>query len=74
MKQYVLEWSKKSNCFHIQPLSDMLASNQRLFIENIGGDYIVIMAGSKEACHTMADSHRDRLLFRSKGRPIGPVI
>ena len=64
MTQYVLEWSSKSNGFHIQKLEDMLAANQCAFVKNTTHNYIVLMVGTKEVCHSMADNHRDRLLQR----------
>lgn len=65
--QYVLEWSKKQNAFHIQPLISSLANNQAAFIEDKPTtDYIVLMVGEKEACHTMADNHRYKIKSREK--------
>lgn len=61
MSQHVLEWSRKSNGFHIQPVETLLARNQGCFIENRSHDYIVLMVGSHEVCCAMADNHRDRL-------------
>ncbi len=66
--KYVLEWSKKSNVFHIQPLESLLATNQTAFIyDKSTPDYIVLMVGDKQAVHEMADHWRDRLKQRSDG-------
>ena len=67
IKQYVLEWSQKSNNFHIQPLENLLECNQIAFITDKNRpDFIVLFAGSKEACHQMADNWRGRLRQREK--------
>jgi hypothetical protein len=63
-KTYVLEWSKKQNCFHIQPIEITLANNQKCFIKNTTSDYLVIMVGSHNAVCDMADSWRHRLIER----------
>lgn len=66
MSKFVLEWSRKSNGFHIQPVETMLAGNQKLFLLERSHDYIVLMIGEKEACHQMADNWRPRLTERVK--------
>ena len=64
---YVLEWSQKTNNFHIQPLDNLLAMNQEAFIDNKPlPDYVVIMVGEKDAVHEMADHWRSRLEVRSR--------
>lgn len=65
-KQYVLEWSKKSNGFHIQPLETTLANNQKRFMADNSHDWIVLMVGSNDSCQAMADNHRERLYGRIK--------
>lgn len=64
--QYVLEWSKPQNSFHIQPLEQLLARNQQYFTANRTNPYITLMVGEKDACHRMADSWRERLVQRQK--------
>lgn len=66
IKQYVLEWSRKSNGFHIQPIEATLANNQKCFVNNTSHDYIVLMVGSHDACCAMADNHRPRLFERAE--------
>lgn len=56
--QYVLEWSKQQNAFHIQPLAYLLAQNQECFINNKTHQYITLMIGSGDACSSMARSWR----------------
>lgn len=66
MSQYVLEWSKKSNSFHIQPLETTLAKNQECFIDDRSHDWVLIMVGAHEAVCTMAENNRSRLIAREK--------
>jgi hypothetical protein len=67
MSQYVLEWSKKQNAFHIQPVEKTLASNQQKFIEDGQiNDYHVLFVGEKQTCETMAENWRERLTMRSR--------
>lgn len=63
-KQYVLEWSKKSNGFHVQPLTDLLAKNQGCFMRDASHDYIVLMVGPFETVTKMAETHRHVLAGR----------
>lgn len=63
-KQYVLEWSRKSNGFHIQPIENSLAGNQQCFLNNTSHDYIVLMIGTLEVVATMAENWRERLKSR----------
>ncbi len=74
MRSFVLEWSKKSNCFHIQPLETLLARNQECFIKNKTNDYILLMVGEKEMCHNMADNHRWRLSDRADSECLTATI
>lgn len=64
MAEYCLEWSRKSNGFHIQKLSETLAKNQKCFMNDTSHDYIVLMVGSFDVCTSMADTHRSRLMDR----------
>ena len=65
MSQYVLEWSRKQNQFHIQPLEHTLSANQTKFIlDDPINDYHIIFIGSKDSCSTMADNWRSRLVDR----------
>jgi len=63
---WVLEWSQKTNNFHIQKLKYTLANNQLGFMENRPlNDYHVLFVGEKEACHQMAENQRSKLKDRS---------
>ena len=64
MKNYVLEWSKKGNQFHIQPIETTLAKNQERFMANNSHDWMVIFIGERDACSRMADNWRGRLVDR----------
>lgn len=66
MHQYVLEWSKKSNKFHIQQIETTLAKNQECFMDDTSHDWIVLMVGSYDVITNMADHHRERLIERSE--------
>ena len=57
-KQYVLEWSKSSNGFHIQKLGHLLKSNERSFSNNASHDYLLLMIGTKDECCESADKLR----------------
>lgn len=65
MSQYVLEWSQKSNTFHILPIETTLAKNQECFLKDKSHDWIVLMVGSHDVITNMADHHRDRLKERA---------
>lgn len=68
--KYVLEWSKKTNNFHIQPLSNLLAHNQTAFLHDKSTpDYIVLMVGEKDSVHEMADHWRNRIHEREALQP-----
>lgn len=73
-KQYVLEWSKKSNSFHIQPIESHLAQNQLRFIENTSHDWLILMIGTHDVITNMADHHRDRIFEREALRPVKEAI
>lgn len=63
-QKWVLEWSHKQNCFHIQKLEDSLAATQQCFVLNRPPLYSILMLGDKEACHAMANNHRWRIKER----------
>lgn len=73
-KQYVLEWSKKCNGFHIQPLETTLAKNQERFLDDNSHDWMVIMVGTSDACQAMADNHRARLYARIKPTLLSDIL
>jgi hypothetical protein len=65
-EQYVLEWSRKTNNFHVQPLVHSLASAQRAFLKNSSNDYHIIMVGTQDACLAMAENNLDKLNERKR--------
>lgn len=65
-EQWVLEWSKVSNGFHIQSLADSLAWAQKCFLEDRTNSWIILMVADKDAVHKMAATHRPRLADRVK--------
>lgn len=62
--QYVLEWSHKTNNFHVQPLADALAAAQKALLTNSPIDYRIVMVGTQDVCLTMAQNNRDKLRER----------
>lgn len=63
---YVLEWSQRQNCFHIQPLERTLSFNRGLYQDNIRtvNDYRPIHVGTREECDKAADACRGTLQER----------
>lgn len=74
MSQYVLEWSKRSNCFHVQKLCDLLAKNQECFLRDSSHDYIALMVGSFDAVTAMAENQRDKLKERTKVKTVAEAL
>ena len=69
MKQYALEWSHSTNNFHIQPVSDLCALNQRSFIDDKPvRDYVILMVGTLEVVSNMAEHWRERIKERDRVR------
>ena len=68
--QYVLEWSHKTNNFHVKPLADALAAAQRDFLANIPIGYRIIMVGTQDACLAMAENNRDKLTERKTAHTV----
>lgn len=60
-EQYVLEWSKSNNGFHIQSLADSLAWAQKCFLDDRANNWTILMVGEKDAVHKMADNQRQKL-------------
>lgn len=63
---FVLEWSQRQNCFHIQPLERTLSFNRGLYLDNIKtiNDYRPIYVGTREECGRTAEACRDTLQKR----------
>lgn len=65
---HALLWSKRGNCFHIEPLSATAKSGRRFFSECKTNDYLLIFFGSVDACGVEADSLRSVLIEREEVR------
>ena len=65
---YALLWSKKSNCFHIEPLHDTVVKGLRFFRAQQTNDYLVIGIGTHDECSAKADELRPTLTERDAVR------
>lgn len=64
---YVLEWSKKQGCFHVQQLRHTIKKNLRAFAENRTlNDYHIILVGTFDEVTDAADQLRGEFLSRRK--------
>lgn len=69
MNTKVLLWSKQQNCFHIEPMSQLLMKNLRAFVnEKSLNDYHLIGTGTDEEVRQMADRLRPSLTRRDEQR------
>jgi hypothetical protein len=64
-EQFVLEWSKANNGFHIQSLADSLAWAQKCFLDDRPNQWVILMVGDKDTVHKMADNQRPKLAKRT---------
>lgn len=59
MNTYVLLWSKRQNCYHIELLSDLLNKNLDAFKRDASlNDYHLIAIGTRQQVDEIADSGR----------------
>lgn len=65
-EQFALLWSKKSNGFHVEPVSRTVESGMRFFLNNHVNDYLVIAVGSEEEVGDRADELRSVLIEREE--------
>ena len=62
---WVLLWSKKQNCFHIEPARELCKKNVRAMDSDLEiNDYHPIYIGSRETCDMAADFNRWQLIER----------
>lgn len=62
-----LSWSKKQNCFHIEPLADLVRKNASAFInERTINDYHLVCIGSRDDCDEFSRAHRQLLVKRER--------
>lgn len=64
---YVLEWSKRQNCLHVQPLDKTLADNTvRFMIDRPANDYVPIYVGTSDEVHERAEQLRHKIIERTR--------
>lgn len=63
--QWVLLWSKKQNCFHIEPAQDLFSKNFAAMCRDKQiNDYHPVFMGPRESCEKAANHHRPMLSDR----------
>lgn len=65
---WVLLWSQRQNCFHIERVRHMLAANRRAYAEDRSMDYAPVFIGTDQACHMLADTLRGTITRREEDR------
>ena len=65
---YALLWSKKSNGFHIEPLSRAAESGMQFFRQNTSNDYLVIATGSEDEMDAKANELRPLIYERHEAQ------
>ena len=68
--QWVLEWSKRQNAFHIQEVAGMVEKNLNAMLNNQGGDYIVLCVGTRGEVDKQADRFRHYLMQRENASAV----
>lgn len=63
---YALLWSKSSNCFHVEPLTDTVAKGRRFFLGNMTNDYLLIGLGTRNEVAKAADAMRPHMVARDR--------
>ena len=63
---YALLWSKRSNCFHVEPLTDTVAKGRRFFLNDMTNDYLVIGLGTQDEVAQAADALRPYMVQRDR--------
>ena len=71
--QYVLEWSKKQNSFHIQPLEQTILRNMECFKSNTTHDYIILEIGNHDSICNIAECQRKIITNRSKDKKLNII-
>jgi hypothetical protein len=70
-EQWVLLWSKKQGCFHIEPACELVEKNLLAFLSNRAiNDYHPLWIGDRVACDAMAHQLRTRLNARRELRDV----
>lgn len=65
---YALLWSRKSNCFHIEPLSETCRSGMRFFFQDSRNDYLLLAVGTDDEMHRQAEKLRPVVTERAEVR------
>jgi hypothetical protein len=68
-EQWVLLWSHKQNALHIEPLSLMFTNNRNAYRDNRGGDYRLLLIGTREEVDATCDSMRSTMANREFDMP-----
>lgn len=71
MSNYVLEWSRKQNAFHIQEAALMVNKNLSAMIDDRASDYIVLGIGPRAEIDKLADKYRHYLARREAEKILG---
>lgn len=67
--QWALLWSKKQNCFHIEPAEELFKKNTKAMHEGRTlNDYHVIHVGDRAGCELVAGVNRPLLRNRDQFR------
>lgn len=63
--QWVLLWSRRQNCFHIEPAGELLEKNALAMVADRPiNDYHPVYMGPREACERAAENSRHLLKKR----------
>jgi hypothetical protein len=63
---YALLWSKRSNCFHVEPLTETVAKGRRFFLEDMTNDYLLIGLGTNAEVVEAAAAMRPYMVQRDR--------
>lgn len=55
---YALLWSKKANCFHVEPITETVKKGREFFLANLANDYLLVDVGTHETVTSTAESLR----------------
>lgn len=73
MTMQALLWSRQQNCFHIEPLSQLLGKNlTACMCDKPLNDYHLITIGTDEVVRQLADQLRPQLHERDERRQLTP--
>jgi hypothetical protein len=66
---YVLEYSKSQDCFHIQTIEDLVASDQYALAQELKlDDYRIVGAGTREECDGLCREYIEILASNKKNK------